>query len=108
MLDFPEFKKRILEEGHKSSLSIHPGATKMYQDLKKMLWWLSMKKSVPEFVYSCLTCQKSKIKHQKPSRLMQPLSMPEWKWDNIFMDFAVGFPKTIIDYNPIKRVNPRN
>jgi len=33
--DVPELKKRILDEGHRSSLSIHPGATKMYQDLKK-------------------------------------------------------------------------
>jgi len=31
-------KKLILEESHKSSLSIHPGATKMYHDLKKLFW----------------------------------------------------------------------
>ena len=31
-----ELKKMILEESHRSSLSIHPGATKMYQDLKKI------------------------------------------------------------------------
>ena len=35
---------------------------------------------------SCLTCQKSKIEHQKPSGLMQSLSIPEWKWDSISMD----------------------
>lgn len=34
--DFPELVKKILEEDHISCLSIHPGATKMYQDLKKM------------------------------------------------------------------------
>ena len=33
-----EIKKRILEEGHMSSLSIHPGATKMYRDLKRLFW----------------------------------------------------------------------
>ena len=32
----------ILEEGHRSGLSIHPGANKMYQDLKKNFWWLSL------------------------------------------------------------------
>ena len=36
--DVFELKKRILE-GHKSSISIHPGATKMYQDLKRLFWW---------------------------------------------------------------------
>lgn len=33
---FPELKKIILEEGHRSDLSIHSRATKMYQDIKKM------------------------------------------------------------------------
>lgn len=33
---FPELKKRILKEGHKIGLSIHPDANKMYQDIKKM------------------------------------------------------------------------
>jgi len=74
--DVPELKKRILDEGHQSSLSIHPGATKMYQDLKRLFWWLGMKKDIAEFVYACLVCQKSKIEHQKPSGLMQPLFVP--------------------------------
>jgi hypothetical protein len=90
----PELKRSILEEGHRSSLSIHPGATKMYQDLKKIFWWAGMKKDIAEFVYACLICQKSKVEHQKPSGLMQPLSIPEWKWDSISMDFVVGLPKT--------------
>jgi len=44
--DVPKLKKRILDEGHRSSLSIHPGATKMYQDLKKLFWWPGMKKDI--------------------------------------------------------------
>jgi len=71
--DVLELKKRILEEGHRSSLSIHLGATKMYQNLKRLLWWPGMKKEIPEFVYACLICQKLKIERQKPSGLMQPL-----------------------------------
>ena len=74
-----ELKKSILEEGNRSGLSIHPGATKMYQELRKVFWWPCMKKEIAEFVYSCLTCQKSKIEHQKPSGLMQLLSIPECK-----------------------------
>ncbi|RZB69283.1 Transposon Tf2-11 polyprotein [Glycine soja] len=42
----PELRKMILEEGHRSNLSIHPGATKMYQDLKMMFWWPNMKREV--------------------------------------------------------------
>ncbi|MCI32512.1 hypothetical protein A2U01_0053726, partial [Trifolium medium] len=70
------------KEGHRSNLSIHPGVTKMYQDLKNMFWWPGMKKEIAEFVYAWLTCQKSKVEHQKPSGLLQPMFVPEWKWDS--------------------------
>src|ERR1051325_7909642 len=53
-----------------------------------------MKKDIVDFVYSCLICQKSKIEHQKLSGLLQPLSIPEWKWDRISMDFDSGFSRT--------------
>ncbi|MCI23983.1 hypothetical protein A2U01_0045166 [Trifolium medium] len=39
--------------------------------------------------------EKSKIEHQKPSGLLQPLFIPEWKWDSIAMDFVGGLPKTV-------------
>ncbi|MCI21354.1 polynucleotidyl transferase ribonuclease H fold [Trifolium medium] len=86
--DVPELKKMIMEEGHRSGLSIHPGVTKMYQDLKKLFWWPGMKRQISEFVYACLICQKSKIEYQKPSGLLQPLFVPEWKCDSIAMDFV--------------------
>jgi len=49
-------KRLILEEGHKSCLSLHPGMTKMYQDLNETFWWQGMKKDVVQFVFACLTC----------------------------------------------------
>ena len=60
----PKLRITILEEGHRSSLSIHPGATKMYHDLRQMFWWSGMKREVNEFVLACLVCQKDKIEHQ--------------------------------------------
>lgn len=92
--DVPKLKKCILEEWHMSGLSIHLGATEMYQYLKKLFWCPGMKKDVVEFVYSCLTCQMLKIERQKSSWLMKMLSIPEWKWDNISMDFMTSLPKT--------------
>jgi len=35
ILDNVEVKRLIIEEGHKSRLSLHPGMTKMYQDFKE-------------------------------------------------------------------------
>ena len=77
--DDVEMKKVILEESHRSKLSIHSGATKMYQDLKGLFWWPGMKSDMVWFVYACLTCQKSKVEHHKPSGMMHPLDIPEWK-----------------------------
>nr|KYP59165.1 Retrovirus-related Pol polyprotein from transposon 17.6 [Cajanus cajan] len=74
-----ELKRAVLEESHKSRLSIHPGMTKMYQDLKKTFWWSGMKREIAEYVAACLTCQKAKVEHQKPSGLMQQMEIPEWK-----------------------------
>lgn len=56
-----------------------------------------MKKDVAEIIYSCLTCQKSRIEYHKPSGLMQPLSIPEWNWDTISMDFVVGFQRQRVE-----------
>ena len=49
-------RKMLLEEGHKSHLSIHPGMTKMYKDLKATFWWIGMKTDVADYVASCLIC----------------------------------------------------
>jgi len=53
------------KEGHKSRLSIHPGMTKMYKDLKATFWWTGMKTNVTNHVASCLVCQKEKIENQR-------------------------------------------
>nr|KYP70150.1 Retrotransposable element Tf2 [Cajanus cajan] len=73
-----ELRRVVLEEGHKSRLSIHPGMTKMYQDLKKDFWWSGMKREIAEYVATCLTCQKAKVEHQKSSGLMQQIEIPKW------------------------------
>jgi hypothetical protein len=38
-----DLKEQILKEAHESPLSIHPGSTKMYQDLRQRFWWTGMK-----------------------------------------------------------------
>ena len=88
-----ELRTTILEEAHKSRLSFHLGMTKMYQDLKRSFWWYGMKRDVAEYVAKCLTCQKAKTKHQRPSGELRPLEIPEWKWESISMDFVCGLPK---------------
>jgi len=96
-----ELKRRILEEAHKSKYTIHPGATKMYHDLKSVFWWPGMKGDITTFVSKCLTCQKVKIEHQRPAGLLQPLDIPIWKWDSVSMDFIMGLPRTVTGHDAI-------
>jgi hypothetical protein len=84
----------ILKEAHETAYSIHPGNEKMYQDLKKKFWWYRMKREITEHVAICDSCQKNKAKHHRTARLLQPLRIPQWKWDEIGMDFIVGLPRT--------------
>jgi hypothetical protein len=92
--DVGDLRKTILREAHDSTYSIHPGSTKMYHDLKQRYWWYGMKRDVVPHVALCDTCYRVKAEHQKPTRLHQPLKVPEWKWEEIGMDFIVGFPRT--------------
>ncbi|KAA3465923.1 DNA/RNA polymerases superfamily protein [Gossypium australe] len=89
-----ELIRKILHEAHSECLNVHPGSTKMYYDLKKRYWWLGMKKDISEFVSKCLICQQVTAEHQVPSGLLQPIMVPEWKWDRITIDFVSGLPLT--------------
>jgi hypothetical protein len=48
-----EVCQQILDEAHLSRYSIHPGSTKMYQDLKQHYWWTKMKIEIARYVARC-------------------------------------------------------
>jgi hypothetical protein len=87
-----EALKKILDKAHTSSYSIHPRSTKMYHDLRQQFWWTRMKREIARYVFECDTCRKVKADYMKPGGLLQPLSIPKWKWDDISVDFIVGLP----------------
>ncbi|GJS99980.1 putative nucleotidyltransferase, ribonuclease H [Tanacetum coccineum] len=70
-----ELKKLLLDEAHKSKYSIHPGATKMYYNLKPYYWWPGMKKDIVKYVEQCLTCLQVKTEHPQPYGKFQPLEI---------------------------------
>ncbi|GKB55590.1 putative reverse transcriptase domain-containing protein [Tanacetum coccineum] len=70
----------IMNEAYATRYFIHPGADKMYYDLRGLYWWPRMKKDIAMYVSKCLTCSKVKAEHQKPSGLLQQPKIPEWEW----------------------------
>ena len=91
----------ILGEAHKSRYSIHPGADKMYHDLKYTFWWPGMKKDIAQHVSRCLTCARVKAEHQRPSGLLEQPEVPVWKWERIAMDFITKLPRTPSGFDSI-------
>ncbi|GJW66240.1 reverse transcriptase domain-containing protein [Tanacetum coccineum] len=60
-----------------------------------------MKADIATYVNKCLTYAKVKAEHQRPSGLLVQPKIPEWKWDNITMDFVTKLPKTSQGYDTI-------
>nr|GEW02832.1 hypothetical protein [Tanacetum cinerariifolium] len=98
---YGDLRTMIMHESHKSKYSIHPGSDKMYQDMKKLYWWPNMKADIATYVSKCLTCAKVKAEHLRSSGLLLQPKIPEWKWDNITMDFVTKLPKSSQGYDTI-------
>ena len=99
--NIPKLKKKILVEAHSSRFAVHPGNTKMYHDLREHNWWTGMKRDIASHVSKCLHCQRVKAEHHSPAGLLQPLSIPEWKWEYITMDFVVWLPQSFSNNDAI-------
>jgi hypothetical protein len=99
--EIEQLRQLILRESHDSAYSIHPGSTKLYQDLKEKYWWYVLKRDVATHVALCDVCQRVKAEHQRPAGLLQPLKVPKWKWEEIGIDFIVGLPRTRDGYDSI-------
>ena len=60
-----------------------------------------MKKEIVAYVARCDNCCRVVAIHMNPAGLLQPLSIPCWKWEDISMDFVVGLPTTQKDHDSI-------
>ena len=61
--------------------------------ITKYYLWPNMKNEVAEYIARCIECQQVKAEHQHPIGLLQPLPIPNWKWEVIDLDFITGLPK---------------
>jgi hypothetical protein len=68
-----QVKDDILKEAHRTPYTVHPGETKMYNDLKQNFWWKRMKVDVAKYVASCGVCQRVKAEHKSPAGKLQYL-----------------------------------
>ncbi|GJZ59972.1 putative reverse transcriptase domain-containing protein, partial [Tanacetum coccineum] len=98
---YGDLRSVIMHESYKSKYYIYPGSEKMYQDMKKLYWWPNMKADIATYVSKCLTCARVKAVYQRPLGLLVQPAIPEWKWDNITMDFITKLPKSSQGFDTI-------
>jgi DNA-directed RNA polymerase subunit E'/Rpb7 len=79
---------------HKVPYEGHPGYQKIVAAVKSHYFWPGMKREIVEYIGRCMKCQKVKAEHRHPAGLLQPLPIPEWKWEVVTMDFITGLPRT--------------
>jgi hypothetical protein len=94
VLDSQELKITILKEMHNVPYAGHPRYQKTVAAVKSHYFWPDMKKEISEYITRCMECQKFKAEHRHPSGLLQPLPIPEWKWEVVTMDFIIEFQGT--------------
>jgi hypothetical protein len=96
-----DLKRFIMDELHKIPYTGHPGYQKIITTTRKLFYWPVMKKEIADYLSKYLECQQVKVDHRHPIGLLQPLPIPEWKWETISMDFITGFPKSTKQNNAI-------
>nr|GEV24345.1 hypothetical protein [Tanacetum cinerariifolium] len=73
-----DVRKLIMDEAHTSRYSVHPGADKMYYDLRDLYWWPGMKRDISEYP-----------------------KIPKWKWKKITMDLVIRLPRNSSGYDAV-------
>jgi hypothetical protein len=86
-------KQMILQEMHNVPYAGHLGYQKTVATINSHYFWSGMKREIVEYIARCMECQKVKVEHRHPVGLLQPLPIPEWKWEVLMMDFIMGFPR---------------
>jgi hypothetical protein len=89
-----QLKKKVLLELHTSPVGGHSGFLKTYHRVKKDFFWDGLKTNVQRFVEECVFCQQNKVETIKTPGLLQPLSIPSQRWEEVSMDFITGLPKS--------------
>jgi hypothetical protein len=83
----------ILRNMHNVPYVGNPGYQKTIAVFKRQYYWLGMKKEFVDFIAKCLECQKVKAEHRHLADFLQPLPIPEWKWEVVTMDFITKLPR---------------
>ena len=87
-----ESRAEVLQWGHASQLSGHPDNHRTLTFIQRKFWRPEMREDIASFVAACSVCAQTKVPHQLPQGLLQPLPIPHRAWSHIALDFVTGLP----------------
>jgi hypothetical protein len=90
---YGEFRNLVLNEMHNVLYVGYPSYQKIIAVVRSQLFFARMKKDVVDYIFICMECQRVKVEHIHPMGLIQPLSIPEKKWEVVTIDFIAKFPR---------------
>jgi hypothetical protein len=96
-----ELRNLVLKEMHNVPYPRHPGYQKKIAAVRSQLFWLGIKNDVTDYIARCMECQRVKAEHRNPMGLLQPLPIPENKWEVVTIYFITKLAKTTRQHDSI-------
>ncbi|KAJ9520489.1 hypothetical protein QJQ45_000243 [Haematococcus lacustris] len=97
----PELREYILHEMHDAAYAGHVGITKTLERLSRVFYWDTMRADVRHYVTTCDACQRDKSSTLKPGGLLNPLSIPDYRWESVSMDLITKLPSASHGFDAI-------
>jgi hypothetical protein len=93
VLSSEELRNLVLKEMHNVPYVGHPDYQKTIAAIRSQYFWPRMKKDITDYIVKCMECQGMKVEHGHPMGLLQPLPIPEKKWEVVTIGFITKLPR---------------
>ncbi|KAL2232627.1 UNVERIFIED_CONTAM: Transposon Ty3-G Gag-Pol polyprotein [Sesamum indicum] len=87
-------REKVIKSLHDAAVGGHSGINGIYQRVKSLFYWPTMRGDIETWVKECEVCQRAKHENLPYPGLLQPLPIPNQAWSCISMDFIEGLPNS--------------
>ena len=94
-------QKEIIQNHHANEVSGHFSLARTEDLISRHFWWPNLRDTVKEYINGCIPCQRNKAGTQKPYGLLQPIEIPDSRWETVTMDWIVDLPRSATGNNCI-------
>ena len=91
---YDNLPKECFESVHSHPYAGHYGVMRTVKKAENVFYWPGMAKHIKGWIKSCDSCQRVKAVRQKPVGKLNPLQVPERRWESVSMDFVTDLPVT--------------